>query len=197
MKLVPVALYIGDLEGAPTHLGIRRRHRKKGLSTQVECGLEPKDVDVFLATPLYRPEGPRRASFRLQLRVPLVGGTPDEEFALAIQPVHETRTTDPEQSILSPIYSGPDRLIFEFVRAEVVWSLRNGNAGVRFAAIDGATGRVGTRDRPLDSGLYRSLLDRCRGQLAGDPLLFPPRQDLHRKPTRIPRGLPLLDFPGN
>lgn len=193
MKLVPVALYIGDLLGAPSNAKFRRRYRKKGLSSQVGCTLAPKD-DAFFAMPIFCPEPRRRARFRLQLRVPLLAGVPDDEFALVIQPVRETPTTDPEQTILAPIYAGPDRLIFEFTRAEVLWCTKAGAAGVRLAVIDPATGQLGTRDRPVTSGPYAALLARCRGQLEGDDLLFPPRQDLRHKASRIPKGTPALQF---
>jgi len=83
MKLVPVALYIGDLPGAPADKRIRRRHRKKGLSSQVDCTIEPRG-DKFIAVPVFKPEVPRRAQFRLQLRVRLLSGMPDDRFAMAI-----------------------------------------------------------------------------------------------------------------
>ncbi len=193
MKLVPVALFVGEVSDAPPEARVRRRYRRKSLSSQVSCSVLPKDGD-FVAEPSFRPEGQRRMRFRLQLRVPLLAGLPDDEFALAIQPVHETQTTDPEQAILAPIYAGPDRLIFEFIRAEVVWCTRSGATGVRLAVIDPMSGQLGTRDRSPSSPRYAAVLDRCRGQLHGDDLLFPPRQDLHRKATRIPRGEPQLTF---
>lgn len=194
MKLVPVALYVGDLQGAPADSRIRRRYRKKAMSTQIDCEIEAEG-EKHLAAPWYRPAVPQRARYRLHLRVPLLAGVPDDRFALAIQPVHETPATDPEQTILAPIYSGPDRLIFEFNRAEVVWCALDGRVGVRFAAINPSTGEVGTRERLASQPRYEAVLKRCRGQLNGEPLLFPPRCDLRRPPSRIPSGQPSLQFP--
>ncbi len=192
MKLVPIALYIGDLPGAPLDGRIRRRYRKKALSSQVDCIVEPKGT-AFVATPIFRPTVPQRARFRLQLRVPLLSGLPDDGYALVIQPVNETRSTDPEQTIFAPIYAGPDRLIFEFTRAEVIWCTADGTSGVRFAAIDPSSGQIGTHDRAARDQ-YANVLSRCRGQLTGDAMLFPPREDLRRPAWRIPNGLPVLQF---
>jgi len=164
MKLVPVALFVGEVSGAPPEARLRRRYRKKSLSSQVSCSVTSR-ADDFVAEPSFRPEGERRIRFRLQLRVPLLSGLPDEEFALAIQPVHETRTTDPEQTILAPIYAGPDRLIFEFIRAEVVWCTRSGASGIRLAAINPVSGQLGTRERAPDSPGYAAV----RGRASRDP----------------------------
>lgn len=194
MKLVPVALYVGDIPGAPSDSRIRRRYRKKALSTQVECTIETVD-EKYVAVPWFRPQVPKRGRYRMQLRVPLLSGVPDNHFALVIQPVHETLAVDPEQTILAPIYSGPDRLIFEFNRAEVVWCALDGTAGVRFAAINPLTGEVGTRERSASQPKYETVLKRCQGQLNGDALLFPPRCDLRRPASRIPAGQPMLHFP--
>jgi hypothetical protein len=193
MKLVPVALFIGDLLSAPAEAKVRRRYRKKGMSSQVACSVTPRDGALY-SVPIFRPDVPRRAHFRLQLRVPLVAGRPDDEFALVIQPQFESRVKDPEQTLLAPIYAGPDRLIFEFTRAEVLWCRSDGTFGLRFAAIDPATGQLGTKDTNVPGERYESALARCRGQLAGDSLLFPPRHDLHRKAARIPHGTPHLMF---
>lgn len=194
MKLVPVALYVGDIPDAPTDPRIRRRYRKKSLSSQIDCTVEPKG-EKFVAVPVFRPPAARRAQYRLQLRVGLLGGMPDDRFGFAIQPVHETQVTDPEQAILAPIYAGPDRLIFEFTRAEVVWCGLDGAAGVRFVAIDASSGELGTRERSAQISLYSGVLARCRGQLAGDAQLFPIRHDLRRPAWRVPGGPPSLSFP--
>jgi len=194
MKLVPVALYVGDIPGAPADSRIRRRYRKKALSTQVDCLIEATG-EKYVAVPWFRPQVPARGRYRLQLRVPLLSGVPDDHFALAIQPVHETLAADPEQTILAPIYSGPDRLIFEFTRAEVVWYALDGTSGVRFAAVNPSTGEVGTRERSASHSKYEAVLKRCQGQLNGETLLFPPRYDLRRPASRIPSGLPMLHFP--
>jgi hypothetical protein len=124
----------------------------------------------------------------------LVGGRPDDEFAIGVQPQYETRSKDIEQCIMAPIYVGPDRLIVEFIRAEILWCKSDGTQGVRLAAIDPATGQAGTSHSRIDPERYQPVLDRCRGQLQGDALLFPPRHDLHRRANRIPRGVPELTF---
>ncbi len=45
MKLVPVALFVGEVSGAPPEARVRRRYRKKSLSSQVSCSVRPKDDD--------------------------------------------------------------------------------------------------------------------------------------------------------
>lgn len=194
MKVVPVALYVGDIPEAPSDPRIRRRYRKKALSSQVDCVVQPLG-ESFMAVPAVLPTPHRRAQFRLQLRVGLVGGLPDDVFGFCIQPVNETQTSDPDQTIFAPIYAGPDRLIFEFIRAEVIWCGLDGSSGVRFLAINPASGEIGSRDRQAQADVYATVLARCRGQLGGDAPLFAIRHDLRRPARRIPAGEPRLLFP--
>lgn len=63
MKIVPVALYVGDIPEMPSDPRVRRRYRKKALSSQVDCVVQPLGGS-FMAVPVFLPTPPGRSGTR-------------------------------------------------------------------------------------------------------------------------------------
>ena len=192
MRIRPIAIFPQRLRDLPVHCGGRLRGSNKN-STQITCRVEQRGEASF-AIPLFLPgERVGPPAFRLQLAVIRHVFTDPRRTGVVLQPALESKTVDPEQRILQPLFAGESCVLFEFIRGEVFTVASDGQHSLRFAAIDPRFGRIGTRDDEV-TDIYSKLIEWCREELAGGPPLFPPTGTSRRLP--IPGGKPLLTFGG-
>lgn len=190
MKIKPIAIFPHRLLNVPSHCGGRVRGRKKN-GTQIACRVDQRGEASF-AIPLFLPgEHVGPPTFRLQLRVIRHAFTDPRRVGVVLQPALESKTADPEQRILLPLFVDESCVIFEFTRGDVLTVASDGRHSLRFAAIDPRFGRIGTRDDEV-TDVYSKLIERCRAELAGGPHLFLPKGTGLR--PSIPNGPPELAF---
>lgn len=187
-ELKVVALYpvlLNDLLNRP---GVRTRRRKDQMWTQVECNVVDEG-GRSLARPIYAvPSDVPMTTYRFQLKVER-SGHPPRDVIVPLQPRSDTRTHDPEQRVLAPIYNAPHRLVFEFERAEVFHLTQSGDLEVRLVAVDRQDGAVGTRTLYRFHSGYAALAARCSAHLSGSVDLFPPpTAPPPRKTAPVPQG---------
>lgn len=123
------------------------------------------------------------------------GPSRPQTVAVVLKPEREAKTTDPEQRIVAPIFNSPQKLIYEFTAAEIVFASTDGTVEVREVTLDPLTGHVGTRTVYSFHGKFAKLAARCAAHLQGATDLYPaapPRRP--RAIVNVPAGMPNLSF---
>jgi hypothetical protein len=193
MKLQVVALYPGRIAELMAQSGVKERKRKGGSWTQVPCELVTDDR-ASLAKPIHRaPEGASRPVFKVQLEL---SRAEDEGRVVAlVLSSDETKTSDPEQQVLAPMYNNGRRVLFEFQRAEILIVNINGDVELRIVAVHPMTGIVGTKTKYVFHARFAKLVARCQSYLAGSIDLFPPQDHAasRLKDFHVPSGPADLD----
>lgn len=195
IELQVVALYPQELEGLAGRPGVRARKRREKTWTQVACTVA-QDNGRSLARPIHPiPDNAGTALFRFQLIHRRSKGTPSE-IAVPLQPGADSKTKDPEQRILAPLYNSAEKLVFEFERAEVFYLDESGRVELRLVGVHRFSGVVGTRTLYRFHSGYAALAARCSGHLSGATELFPaptPQERVAKVPA-VPEGEANLAF---
>jgi len=190
-----VALYPTHIAPLAGRRGVRFRSRQKAKCTLVPCAIEAMD-GRSIATPEYSiPAGTPAPKYRLQFETIR---PPDEDrrsLCVLLSAEPNDWKTDPEQTLLSPIFDDGNRIIFEFRRAYILRVTRRGDLETRLVAVDPLRGVVGTKTiHRFDTRLI-SLVTRCTEHLAGAIDLFPMRDRAGAtRDVRIPEGEANLSF---
>jgi hypothetical protein len=184
VELQVVALYPEVIEALAGRHGVRARKRKDKVWTQVGC-LVAQENGKHLARPIHPiPDGSGTPLFRFQLIHRRSKGTPSE-IAVPLQPGADSKTKDPEQRILAPIYNSAEKLVFEFERAEIFHLDESGHVELRFVGVHRLSGAVGTRTMYRFHSGYAALAARCSGSLSGATELFPAPEP-HERVSKVP-----------
>lgn len=191
-----IALYPTTLAAILNRPGVELRRRRDRMWTQVDCELVADDGRWFAHPVEAVAPGAPAATFRARLEVSRTR-MKAAGFGVALQPLDRAPSLDVEQRLLAPIINTPQRMIFEFQRAEVLFLSPTGDVELRLVAVDLASGEAGTQTLGRFSARYLSLLQRCDAHVAGLIDLFPVtrRREQYRR-VRIPRGGANLGFGG-
>jgi hypothetical protein len=194
MTLRVIALYPTTLSALIGRPGVELRRRRERMWTQIDCELAPED-DRWFAHPVEQVgAGAPRPVYRARLEVSRTR-MKAAGFAAVLQPADRAPSVDAEQRLLAPIINSPQRTVFEFQRAEVLFLSPAGDVELRMVAVDLASGETGTETLGRFHTRYLSLLQRCDAHVAGLIDLFPAtgRRERYRR-VRIPRGGADLGF---
>jgi hypothetical protein len=196
VELEVLALYplvINALRGQP---GVSLRKRRHAVWTQVKCLVERRTDGRCFARP-HVPTGSEvgRPTFRLRIEVPRGRQAQRDGIAIPLQPSTQTRVVDPEQRVLAPIFVSPEKVLFEFQRADVLFVGADGRSELRFAAIDVFSGEVGTQTLWRFDTKFVSLITRCEQHVGGLTDIFPQGVAEPVPPRKpVPRGGAHLTF---
>ena len=127
--------------------------------------------------------------FRAQLEMLREPAAERQSVCVVLSADRPAAKMDPEQTVLSPIFDDGTRQIYEFRRAHLLIVSRRGEVELRLAAVQPATGAVGTRTIYRFDMRFSGLAIRCGEHLAGVIDLFPPRErPQHDRGVRVPAG---------
>jgi len=189
-----IALYPGRITSLANRHGVRFRKRKKAAATLVPCRIDALD-GRSIATPEYPiPEGTPTPTFRLQFETTRTSVDERRMLCVVLAAERDGWKTDPEQTLLSPIFDDGHRMIFEFRRAYILRLDRRGELETRFVAVDPARGIVGSKTVHKFDTRSLGLAGRCVEHLAGAIDLFPMCDRRPLGAERIPVGEANLSF---
>ncbi len=195
MQVRIVALYGVKLASLGSVPGIRFRRWKGRIATMVPCEIETS-AGLSVARPSVPvPDGVPAPLFRAQFDAQRMPLGRRRAVSLVLSGEKGRKGSDPEASVLVPIFDDGSRLIFEFRRAYILTVTEAGDAEVRLVAVHPVSGVVGTRTVCWFQTRYSPLAARCEEYLAGLVDLFPPREHRVREyRVGVPEGEANLDF---
>jgi len=190
-----IALYsgrIGYLAGRP---GVRFRSRKKAGCTLVPCRIDALDGRSVAVPECAVPDGTPPPLFRVQCETVRAAVEERQAVCVVLSAEGDDRKSDPEQTLLSPIFDDGHRMIYEFRRAYIVRIDKRGDLETRFVAIDPVRGLIGTKTVHRFDTRLLPLASRCLEHLHGTIDLFPMRdRPMSGRYERIPEGEANLGF---
>jgi hypothetical protein len=193
MKVHLLALVPGMLNGLAKDPRVLLRRRRGGaVWTQIECHLEDRPDGKSIAVPVVAvPPGTAAPLFRAQILQERTA-IPKSGFAVALKPQDPLLPSDPEQRLLKPILSTPERIIFEVNRAEVLFLAPDGAVELSWLDVHPETGGVTARQLASFHTGTIDLVGRCRAQIDGTADLFPPTPRPEPRPPTGTRVIPRI-----
>ena len=197
MRVQVIALYphrLSSLAGRPG-VRFRRNRKKKTDSTLVPCRIETTGGRSIALPELDVPAGTTAPLFKAQLTLNRLPVEARRLVCVVLDPDTSQPQSDPEQSVLSPIFDDGKTMIFEFRRAMVLTVGDRREVEVRMVAVHPVTGAVGTKTIYRFNARYLGLTARCLEYLSGAIDLYPPpARHVPRAMRDVPEGEANLTF---
>lgn len=197
MRVQVIALYPLRLSSLADKPGVRfrRNKKKKAYSTLVPCRIETSNRRSVAVPEVNVPEGTSAPLFKAQLTINRVPVESRRMVCVVLGTDAADGASDPEQSVLSPIFDDGKTMIFEFRRAIVLTVGDRKEVEARMVAVHPVTGVIGTKTVYRFNARYLGLTARCLEYLAGAIDLYPaPERHVPREMREVPAGEANLSF---